>query len=570
MSLFSSSHEASRRSGQHLPGRLLGLTVTGLLVAVACSPVGESQSGTDPGKPAGNAAGPTQSAERPRNVGEPADPAQVKQGGELTIALSAEPDQLDPTLSRSLYSRYVFESTCEKLYDVDADARVVPQLATALPSVSDDGKTVTITVRTGIRFGDGTPFDAAAVKKSLDRDLTLDTSARKSELGPITKVDAPDDKTVVIHLATPFAPLTAALADRAGMVMSPAALDKLGDKFSTAPVCVGAFKVVKRVPQNSIELAKDPNYYDADKVHLDRIVYRIITDASIRAANLRSGDAQVADSVSTQDVDALSKEQGITLLESESLGYQGLTFNIGNVDGVGEDPKPIDRPSARDPRVRKAFEYAIDREALVKTIFANIYSVACSPVSPATEYTTPQAQKCVPHDTEKAKELLQQAGVKTPYRIEMLASNTPDSLRIAQAIQSMVKSGGFDLVISPVEYSTLLDQQDRGDFELLALGWSGRIDPDANLTNFVGTNASQNVAGFSDPALDDLLTRARQAQDTKERAGLYGQAVEKLREQNPLIYLYRTRNLTGVSDAVKGVQVFPDGVLRVSRAGLTK
>jgi len=328
--------------------------------------------------------------------------------------------------------------------------------------------------------------------------------------------------------------------------------------------------VVRRVPQNSIELEKDPNYYDADKVYLDRVVFRIITDASIRAANVRSGDVQVADSVSTQDVSALEREPNITLLESESLGYQGVTFNVGNVDGVTQPPKPIDKPHAQDARVRRAFDYALDREALVKSVFNGIYSVACSPISPASPFSTDEAQECTPHDPERAKELLREAGVKTPYRIEMLVTNTPDALRIAQALQAMVKPSGFELVLQPTEFATLLDQQDRGDFELLQLGWSGRVDPDANITNFVGTQASQNVAGFSDPELDDLLTQARQSTDQAERARLYGQVATKIREEAPLIYLYRQRNLTAVSNDVKGVQVFPDGVLRVARAGFAK
>jgi peptide/nickel transport system substrate-binding protein len=315
---------------------------------------------------------------------------------------------------------------------------------------------------------------------------------------------------------------------------------------------------------------KNPYYYDADKVHLDRITFQIITDASIRAANLRSGDIQVADTLSTQDVPALENEQSIEILESQSLGYQGVTFNIGNVDGVGEPPKQIDKPYATDPRVRQAFDYAVDREALVETVFDGINSVACSPVSPASEFSTDAAQECTPHDPGKAKQLLKQAGVETPYRIDMITTNTPDALRIAQALQAMVKPAGFDIRISPVEFTALLDQQDRGDFELLQLGWSGRVDPDANITSFVGTRASQNVAGYSDPALDALLKRARESQDLAERAELYGEVSTELRESAPLVYLYRQRNLTGVSGEVAGVQVFPDGVIRTAFAGLRK
>jgi peptide/nickel transport system substrate-binding protein len=196
--------------------------------------------------------------------------------------------------------------------------------------------------------------------------------------------------------------------------------------------------------------------------------------------------------------------------------------------------------------------------------------VACSPIAPQSEFNTPEVQKCTAHDPAKAKQLLSEAGVKTPFPITMITSNNPDSLRLAQALQSMVKEGGFDLKIKPVEYATLLDQQDRGEFELLQLGWSGRVDPDANITNFVGTGGSQNVAGYNDKAMDALLTKARESQDLAQRKQLYAQAVEKLHQDDPLIYLYRQRNLTGVSNTVKGVQVFPDGVIRVGFAGFGK
>ncbi|MGC4749633.1 ABC transporter substrate-binding protein [Micromonospora sp. DT201] len=528
---------------------------------VACSPVSNNGDGAPSG---GNQAAGQDS------FGTPADPAAVKQGGELVIALSAEPDALDPTLSRSLYSRYVFQAMCQKLYDVDEKAQVVPQLATALPTTSSDGRTVTIPLRQGVRFADGTPFDSAAVKATLQRHLTNARSARKSELGPIDSVDAPDAQTVVLKLKQPFAPLLGALADRAGMIMSAQALQKLGDDFASAPVCVGPFKFAKRVPQNSIEVVKDPNYYEASAVHLDAITWRILSDASIRAANLRSGDVQVADTVSTQDVVALRQDASVSVLQSQSLGYQGLTINIGNVDGVGTAPKPINRPLAQNAKVRQAFEHAIDRKALVDAVFNGEHAVACSPISPASSFSSPEAQNCPAHDPAKAKQLLAEAGVQTPYTVTMLASNTPDTLRLAQALQSMLKDGGFDLKINPVEYSSLLDEQDRGNFELLQLGWSGRIDPDANITNFVGTSASQNVSGYSNPQLDTLLTQARQAGDIEERKKLYGQAVTLLQQDDALIYLYRQRNLTAVSKQIQGLQVFPDGVIRAAFAGFAK
>ena len=527
----------------------------------ACSPV-EPSGGDNPSN--------GQSAGGQDVFGDAADAAKVKQGGTLTVALSADPDKLDPTLSRSLYSRYVFHTMCEKLYDLGPDAKVVPQLATALPTISSDGLSLTIPLKQGLKFADGNTFDANAVKTSLNRHLTLAGSARKSELGPITSIETPDAKTVVIKLSKPFAPLTAALADRAGMVLSPAAVAKLGANFSNAPVCVGPFKFANRVAQNSIKVVKDPLYYDAAKVHLDAIEYRIITDSSIRSANLKSGDAQVADSLSSQDAPTLQKDDTVSVLQSQSLGYQGLTINIGNANGIGNPQKQLDTPIAKDPKVRQALALSIDRDALVKSIFNGLNTVACSPVSPKSEFTSDAAQVCPPHDPAKAKQLLADAGVSTPYKVEMITSNNPDSLRLAQALQGMVKDGGFDLVIKPVEYAALLDQQDRGDFELLQLGWSGRVDPDANIYNFVGTTGSQNVSGYSNPDVDKLLTDARQSTDQAERVKLYGEVVGKLQQDDPIIYLYRQRNLTGVSKKLLGIQVYPDGVIRTAFAGFAK
>lgn len=503
-------------------------------------------------------------------VGTPVGATPVREGGTLVMGLSAEPDKLDPTTSSSLYTRYVMSSICEKLYDLDATGAIVPQLATALPTISDGGLTVSFPVRTGIRFADGTPFDAAAVRTSLQRHLSLKGSQRKSEMGPVTSVEAPDPGRVVLRYRTPFAPITAALADRAGMIMSPAALAAEGADFGSNPVCVGPFKFAKRVPQTSIDVVRDPNYYDARAVRLDAISYRIMSDAVTRAANLRSGDVQVADSISPQDIDALSRDRNLRVLASASLGYQGVTINIGNADGAGEPPKPVDTPFARDPRVRQAFALSIDRATLVSTVFNGWYDPACSPIAPQTPYASPASRACPPFDPVRARALLAQAGVPTPLKATLSVSNSQDALRYAQALQASVAEGGFDLQIVPVEYSTLLDVQKRGDFELLYLGWSGRIDPDGNTSRFLTTGSAGNYGGYSSPEFDDLMTRAARTTDTAARAALYGTATQVLQRDNPIVYTYRPRNLTVFSARLAGVQVFSDGVVRLGRAAFVR
>ncbi len=512
----------------------------------------------------------TEPPERPDETSVSAEGVALREGGDLVMGLSADPDQLDPTTSSSLYTRYVMSSICEKLYDIDDEGTIVPQLATELPELDDGGRTVRIPLRDGVRFADGTPFDADAVRTSLERHLTKDDSARASEMGPVEEVAAVDDRTVELRYETPFAPITASLADRAGMIMSPRALDELGDDFGNSPVCVGPFKFTERVPATSIRVEKDPGYYAADEVNLDTITYRIMTDANIRAANLRSGDVQVIDSASPTSIESLLREPDIGLLQVASLGYQGITFNVGNVDGVGEKPGRIDSPLAEDRRVREAFELSLDREALVNSVFDNWFEPACSPISPDSEFATDASNACPPYDPARSRELLAEVGLEAPVTLLMRVSNTPDTLRLAQAIQGSVSKGGFEIEIEPVEYTTLLDAQARGDFQLLQLGWSGRIDPHGNMYAFLATAQSNNYSGYSDPEVDKLLDKAARQVDTDERAETYGEVVELLQRDDPLVYLYRQRNLTAFSHDIAGVATFADGVVRLSRAGFVE
>ncbi|WP_240518434.1 MULTISPECIES: ABC transporter substrate-binding protein [Brevibacterium] len=504
--------------------------------------------------------------ERPDVKSVDADAGAFEEGGDLVMALSSEPDRLDPTTSSSLYTRYVMQTMCQKLYDIDANGEITPMLATSLPDVSTDGKTVRIPVKDGVRFADGTDFDAEAVKTTIERGLNLEESSRSAELGPINDVTAIDDHTLEVTFDEPFAPFTAALADRAGMIMSPAALDEAGEDFGDHPVCVGPFKFEKRIAQTSIKVVKDPNYYDADKVHLDSITYQIMSDANIRAANIRSGDVQVADTISPQDVDALTEESGIGLLQSNSLGYQGLTVNMG----FGDNPENFETPLGQDPKVRKALSMAFDRKALVNTVFNGWFSPACSGISPDSPFATKASDECVDYDPAGAKKLLEDAGVELPLKVNMKVSNTQDTLRFAQAVQASTKEAGFDITVQPMEYTALLDAQDRGDYELLQLGWSGRVDPHGNLYTFHYPGAGNNVTGVDDDRLSNLLTRASEATDIDERKKLYGEASQRIGELNSIIYLYRQKNLTAYTDDVSGIDVFSDGVVHLSEAGFLK
>jgi peptide/nickel transport system substrate-binding protein len=210
---------------------------------------------------------------------------------------------------------------------------------------------------------------------------------------------------------------------------------------------------------------------------------------------------------------------------------------------------------------------SLDRDAINKVVFRGQYTPACGPISSGSPFSSEAAQVCTKPDPAAAKKLLTDAGVTLPLKVSLVIGNTPDAARLGQAIQAQVKDGGFDLQLVPTEFAASLDQTDAGKYQMYAIGWSGRLDPDGNITNFVRTAGSQNISGYSNPAVDALIDQARAKPDVAARRDLYGQVITKLHEDAPLIYLYRQKNFTGVARTVVGVQVYGDGLLRFTTAG---
>ncbi|MGW0806845.1 ABC transporter substrate-binding protein [Nonomuraea sp. NPDC002799] len=495
-----------------------------------------------------------------------ADTRPVKGGGTLNVALNADPDALDPSTSTTLVGREVFASMCEKLYDIDATSTLVPQLASALPEVSGDGKEVTIKLREGVKFNDGTAFDAEAVKKSLDRHRTWEKSARQADLAAISKVGVVDATTVKLTLTQAFTPLAAQLADRAGMILSPKALDASSDNFGANPVCVGPFKFAGRTSGSQIELDRAPDYYDAAKVKLDKVVYKIIVDPNVRAANLKSGDVQVADQLATNTVKGVQADPNLSVVSGGGLGYYGFQINVGNVKGSTEKPGAVNTALGKSPQLREAFELSLDRDAINKTVYNGLHEVDCYPV-PADSPFRPKDLPCAKRDLAKAKQLVQASGVQTPIPVTLATPNDAVNQRLAQVIQSMAKEAGFNVSVQTAEFVSVLEQGKAGKFDVLLSGWSGRVDPDGNLTNLVTTQGSNNYAGMADAGIDDPIKQAAAETDTAKRAELYGSAMRKAAELRGVVYLYHNKYYLGMNKTVAGVQYFKDGLPRFVTAG---
>ena len=498
--------------------------------------------------------------------------ADIKNGGTLTIGLAEEPDALDPTLARTFVGRIVFLAMCEKLYDLDSHLNIVPQLATALPQVSKDKLTYTIKVRKGVKFNDGTAFNAAAVKTTLERDLTLKGSVRASEISPINSVDAPNATTVVLHLKTPYSPLTAQLADRAGMILSPKALAS-GGTFAQNPVCVGPFMYKDRVAGDHITLVKSPYYYDKAKVHLASVVYRIMTDPSSRTQALRAGDIQVEDRIQSTDVPTLQKDSAVTVKKAITIGYQGLTINIGNKNGLLKPYSNVGTDIAKSQFIRTAFDAALDRTTINKVVFGGLNQPDCYPIAPVSPWYKPTTKglSCDLHaNVNLAKQLVKASGIANPSVSLMLGGTDPVNARLGQVIQAMEAAVGIKVSVTPTQFTTALNRADAGTFDAFAVGWSGRVDPDGNIYGFVATPGTLNDSGFTNAKLDYILNGARKSLTTKSRTTLYRAAMQIIHRQRPLIYLYHPVNYYGVTKKVDGVQIYGDGLIRVNNAGFTK
>ena len=478
----------------------------------------------------------------------------------LRIALRQDLDLLDPTLATTYVGRIVFAGLCDKLFDIDEKLNIVPQLATGYEWADD--KTLVIHLRPGVKFQDGEVLDAAAVKYSLERHLTMQGSFRKSEISSIDHVEVVDPATVRIVLKTPSGAFLSQLTDRSGMILPPKATEAAGKDFAAHPVCSGPFKFVERVPQDHVTLERFPDYWNAASIHFDKVVYQVFVDSSVRLANLKAGTSDLVEFIAPTDVAAVKADPKLKLVLSDALGYASITNNLDN------GPR-ADTPYGKNALVRQALDAAIDRAALVNVVYSDMYAPSVQPVSQSSPFydkTLPPP----PRDLAKAKALLKQAGVTLPVKVELLTPNQPDQMQVAEVIQSMVAEAGFDLRIQAIEFASSLQASVRGDYELYLIGWSGRVDVDGNTYAFLHTGQGNNASHYSNPTVDKLLDEGRSLTDTAKRQPVYAQLFQQLRSDLPLTYLYNARNIVGMTAKLQGFRPIPDGMIRLQGLEMAK
>jgi peptide/nickel transport system substrate-binding protein len=469
----------------------------------------------------------------------------------LRIGLNDDPDALDPTISRAYTGRLVFAAVCDKLFDVTPELKIVPQLATG-HEWAPDQRSIVIKLRPGVKFHDGEPFNAEAVKFNIERHINTPGSFRKPEIGQISSVDVINDTTVRLNLSQPLVPLLAALTDRAGMMVSPKAARALGDKFGTSPVCAGPYRFVERVAQGKMVFERFPDYWDKGNIHIDRVEFVPILDSTARLASLRSGDLHMIERASPTDLPEIRGDSRLKVAGVPELGYQMIPLNVAN----GPKSKTL-----ADVRVRQAIDLAIDRETLIKTVFNNEYIPGNQWISPTSYYYNAKLP-VRKRDVTKARELLKQAG-QPNLTFTLIVPPERDRQEAAQIIQAMLAEAGITMNIQTQENVTMLTNGRKGDFEAYFTFWSGRPDPDGNVFTHNTCKGAQNDSHYCNEEVDTLLTKARQVPEPAERKKLYDRATEILLRDVSRIHLWHRRVFTGYSARITGFTPYPDGIIRL-------
>ena len=472
---------------------------------------------------------------------------------DLRIGLAEDPDILDPDQSRTFVGRIVYASLCDKLVEITPELEIIPALATSW-EWSADGMTLTMKLRDDVTFHDGEPFNAQAVAANIDRSKNLPESRRKSEVKSITGTNVVDEYTIEIMLANPDATIMAQFADRAGMMLSPKATEEMGLDFGAAPVCDGPFSFTERVQQDRIVLTKFADYYRADEINFDSVTFLPITDDTVRLANLRAGDVHIIERLPATNVASVKADDSLKMAQAVSLGYQGLTINLNNSDRA-------QTPLGMDSKVRQALSLAIDREALNQVVFEGVFAAGNQPFPPTSPWY--DATNPIPaRDIAAAKALLAEAGAEN-IEIEVQVSTNPVAGQVVQVVQAMAAEAGIKINIVAKEYATLLSDQSAGAYEVSQIGWSGRVDPDGNIHQFMTCEGGINDSKYCNPAIDDLLNKARTSTDLATRKASYDAARKILVEDMPIIYLYHQTWIWALDDGISGFTPYPDGMIRL-------
>ncbi|MGO0058878.1 glutathione ABC transporter substrate-binding protein [Brevibacillus fluminis] len=514
---------------QHVLGSLLALSLvcTGVLAGCGSQPEQSATSGS--------------AAEAP------------KAGGTLIVARKADANNLDPQFISNIPSaNYIFGKVYEGLVKTDKDMQYQPSLATEWKQVDD--LTWEFRLREGVTFHDGAPFNAEAVKKTIERILDPKVkSPRASVFSMVKEVKAVDEHTVQFILSSPYTPLLSILASNEGSMLSPKAIAEHADTLSKNPIGTGPFKFESWTPGQEMILVKNDSYW-GQKPKVDKIDYKVVPEDTTRIAMVEAGEVHVADQLPVTELERVQTSQSMNLVRAEGLGVEYIGFNT--------QQKPFD-----DERVRQAVAHAIEKDAIIKGVYNNVGNRAVTALSPKMAGFNTKLED-YNYDVNKAKELLAEAGYPNGFKTSIVTDDRKERINVAEVIQSQLKGIGIDLEIKVMEYGAYLDMTDKGQHAMFIGGWGNATgDADYNQYNVFHSSSkgsAGNIAFYNNPEVDKLIVEGRKEQDPEKRNAIYAKLQEIELKEAPVIPIRTIDHIAAAGKNVQGFWLNPIGYLMVN------
>ncbi len=479
--------------------------------------------------------------------------------GERVITIAQYADMmigLDPQHTNDNASYSIEKPMLEGLIGFNERMEQIPQLAEKWEA-SPDARVYTFHLRKGVKFHDGTAFNAAAVKANFDRVRNPDNKLLRYTLYKIiSQIGVLDDSTVRFTLSEPFGAMLATFAHPAGAISSPTAVEKYGKDYGTNPVGTGPYKFAEWVPNDHITLVKNPDYWDkANEAKVDKIIIKSVPEDGTRLAMLQKGEAQFINPVPYAMAEVVQQDQKLRLVESESVYTNWVAINVQKLPFT-------------DVRVRQALNYAIDKEAIIKALLRGHGKLADSPLAPRVWGYIPV--KSYPYDPIKAKALLAEGGYPNglPNRVLLRSVARTDAKEVMVALQSQLKQVGVDVEVLALPVAALREQlvplaENRGELDLSGFSPStGDADwglrPLLTKDNWPPTNYT--IGFYTNPKVEEAIKAGLQTADPARRKAAYAEAQRVIMDDCPWIFLW-VRNLLGGSRAnVGGISIQPDGI----------
>ena len=445
-------------------------------------------------------------------------------------------DHLDPAVTDFDSTIRVTLNVVEPLLWEPEPGVFVPGLAESW-NVSPDAKTYTFRLKRGVKFHDGTPFNAEAVKFSMDRIVDPATKAGQAhdQIGPYDRTEIVNDYTVRIQMKEGFVPLLTNLNGYLGIV-SPTAVKKMGPaEFDRHPVGTGPFIFKEWVPKDHLTLVRNPDYNWGSSffkhkgpAYLEQVIYKIIPEESVRTGTLRSGETQYITDVSTLEYTALKRSARITIIDKPQPG-SGFVLLL-NVTSKG----PVSELA-----VRRAVEYGVDREGLNKSVFQGLNKVAWSPLMRPTFGYDASTEKVYSFDPAKAKQTLEEAGWKVgaggirekggqKLALDFPIIGRPRDRAMAESVQASLREVGIDVQVTPLERGAFTERRRQKRFDVNFM-WFSYGDPDVMRTLFHSSNINAfNRGQYQVPEVDRMLEQAASLTDKPRRAQLYADLQQRV------------------------------------------